>query len=67
MAERWQWMGRLKLHKGAARSEVRAMLNQALSLQRQLRETESGLAEFIARAERVAALMDPHGGNVDEL
>jgi hypothetical protein len=63
----WSWPAWLSLRKAAAHSEVHAMLTQAEQLQKQLRQTEVGLADFLARAERISQLMDSQGGATDEL
>lgn len=43
------------------------MLKESRDLRKQLEETSTGLDDFIARAERVAAVLEHPQGSIDEL
>lgn len=65
MPIRWKrprWLAKPNPH-----SEIRAMLTEARGLHDQLEDTKEGLAAFMARAERVAELLETRGSATDEL
>lgn len=62
---RWHWP--FRPGKSGPHSEIRAMLSAADHLHHQLEDTKQGLVAFMARAERVAELLEHEEDGLDEL